>query len=203
MTGRLEDGQELNQVALAEQFGVSRVPIREALRQLQAEGLITAAPHRRAVVAGLTLDGLLEIFEARVLLEAYLLDMVLDRGHADVDALRRICDAAEGDLSHDEWLARNREFHQMLYRGSGSRIALVLVDQLAARIQRYLHLWSSGTGVRRERQANAEHRSILDAVERRDGDRARLELELHISHTRDQVVELFGARGPDAAGATP
>src|SRR3974390_951979 len=72
-SGQLEDGAELNQVALAEHFGVSRVPVREAMRQLQAEGWITARPHHRAVVQALSPERILEMIELRVLLEAHLM----------------------------------------------------------------------------------------------------------------------------------
>ena len=66
--GDFADGTELNQVDLAREFGVSRVPIREALRQLRAEGLITSEPHMRAAVVGHTLERVVEILELRMLL---------------------------------------------------------------------------------------------------------------------------------------
>src|SRR3954470_22753642 len=71
--GQFADNEELNQVELAEFFGVSRVPIREALRQLQAEGLVQAIAHHRAVVTGLTLPQILEAVEMRAVLEHHLL----------------------------------------------------------------------------------------------------------------------------------
>jgi DNA-binding GntR family transcriptional regulator len=68
LRGDFEDGMELNQVDLAREFGVSRVPIREALRQLKAEGLISSEPHMRAAVVGHTLERVIEILELRILL---------------------------------------------------------------------------------------------------------------------------------------
>src|SRR3954466_12222072 len=67
--GQFADNEELNQVELAEYFGVSRVPIREALRQLQAEGLVQSIAHHRTVVTGLTLPQILEAVEMRAVLE--------------------------------------------------------------------------------------------------------------------------------------
>src|SRR5262245_61534976 len=77
--GQFEDNEELNQVELANFFGVSRVPIREALRQLQAEGLVHNIAHHRSVVAGLTLAQILEAIEMRALLEAHLLRKAIPR----------------------------------------------------------------------------------------------------------------------------
>src|SRR5216684_1740841 len=71
--GQFADGEELNQVELANFFHVSRVPIREALRQLQAEGLVHIIAHHRTVVAGLTVAQILELIEMRAVLESYLL----------------------------------------------------------------------------------------------------------------------------------
>src|SRR5436853_263909 len=70
--GQFEDGEELNQVELAQFFNVSRVPIREALRTLQAEGLVRIVAHRKTVVVGLTLDELLQLIELRAVLESHL-----------------------------------------------------------------------------------------------------------------------------------
>src|SRR5215469_11054122 len=78
-SGQLEDGAELNQVALAEHFGVSRVPVREAMRQLQAEGWITAPAHHRAVVRAVSLESIIEIFEVRAMLEVHLVSKAIPK----------------------------------------------------------------------------------------------------------------------------
>src|SRR5262245_58954508 len=78
-SGALADGAELNQAALAAHFGVSRVPVREAMRELQAEGLIDSQAHRRAVVRGLSIDRLLETYEVRAVIEGYLVELATER----------------------------------------------------------------------------------------------------------------------------
>src|SRR5215471_10919871 len=72
--GDLADGAVLNQAAIAAHFGVSRVPVREAMRELQAEGLIETRAHRLAVVRGLDVERLIEVYELRALLEGYLIE---------------------------------------------------------------------------------------------------------------------------------
>ena len=108
--GQFADGEELNQVELANFFGVSRVPIREALRQLQAEGLVQNIAHHRTIVAGLTLAEILELIEMRAVLEVHLLRRSapgLDR--ASLERIRRICDEGVTVLliEHDVRLVMN------------------------------------------------------------------------------------------------
>lgn len=191
LSGTLTDGQELNQVALAEHFGVSRVPVREALRQLQAEGLISAKAHHRAVVTSLTMEHIVEIFEIRILLESYLLEKAIPNSDAaHLAALEDLLDRLDAIEDHHEWVATNREFHRLLYQPSERTITIALVEQLGARIERYLTAWSAGEGVQRMAEAGAEHRAILAAVGEKDVRRARTELELHIMRTRQGVEHL-------------
>lgn len=196
--GVFEDGEELNQVELAEHFGVSRVPLREAMRQLQAEGLISVEAHRRAIVTGLTPDTLVEMFDLRNLLESYLLELAIPNiGKTELEQLREICDDMEVTSDHVEWLTLNREFHRNLYRPAGRAFTLSLVGQLTGKAQRYLSLWSAGKGIDRVDDANREHRKILAAVKTGDGDTAVEVLKTHVSHTRERVEAMFAARSEE------
>src|SRR5689334_23387129 len=94
--GQFEDREALNQVELAEFFGVSRVPIREALRQLQAEGLVQNIAHHKTVVTGMNLAQILEAVEMRAVLEGHLLRKAGKRlEKADIDRLRKICEETD------------------------------------------------------------------------------------------------------------
>src|SRR5260370_34213019 len=94
--GVFDDGDELNQVALSKYFGVSRVPIREALRELQAEGLVTSRAHMRSVVNGLRADVIVEIFELRALLEISLAERSCTRIQpTELERLLALCDAMD------------------------------------------------------------------------------------------------------------
>ena len=103
--GQFADSEELNQVQLSEFFGVSRVPIREALRQLQAEGLVRNIAHHRTIVTGLTLPQILESIEIRAVLEAHLLCKAEKRfDQSAIDALiddRRTRIARDGHIARD------------------------------------------------------------------------------------------------------
>lgn len=193
--GEFEDGEELNQVALAEHFGVSRVPLREAMRQLQAEGLITVEAHRRAVVTGLTPETLVELFDLRTLLESYLLELALpSTSGKELEELADICKRMEATSDRLEWLSLNREFHRLLYRPARRAFSLSLVEQLMGKAQRYLNLWSAGKGIERRDEANREHRRILAAAKRGDVEGATQVLRTHIAHTRQRVEAMFLSR---------
>lgn len=194
LAGEFTDGDELNQVTLAKRFGVSRVPVREALRQLQAEGLVHSVAHMRTTVRGLDVDRVLEVLDVRILVEGYLLAKAASNMDDDaVSRLEQLVDAMDTAEDQDTWLELNREFHTALYAASKAEFVQELADQLQRRIQRYVHM-RSDAGVDRHEEANIEHRRIVDALRRGDVDRATLELELHIAHTRDRVVRMFAEK---------
>src|SRR5579872_6296144 len=118
--GDIPEGMQLRQDAIANQFQVSRIPVREALRQLDAEGLITIVPNRGAVVPALSPDDVEELFTIRALLEPEVLRLSIPRlteedfAEAEV-VLRRY----EGELQHEDhlfsWGRLNWQFHSILY----------------------------------------------------------------------------------------
>ncbi|MFN8164242.1 MAG: GntR family transcriptional regulator [Solirubrobacterales bacterium] len=201
-SGALADGEELNQVAIAEQFGVSRVPVREAMRELQAEGLIEAATHRRAVVRAISLERLTETFEVRALLEGFLIERAIERiDSARVKRLRALEEKMIKTKDHAAWLKLNAKFHQSLLEAAESVTAMEMVEQLRTRGERYTKMWSRGMGIERVQEAGEEHRRILDAVEKGDAKAARRETEAHVLHTRDRLLRLRDDRNGEA-GAT-
>jgi DNA-binding GntR family transcriptional regulator len=188
-SGELADGAELNQAAIAAHFGVSRVPVREAMRELQAEGLIDSQAHRRAVVRGLNIDRLLETYEVRAEIEGHLVEVATERISAKVlkelRALEREMRAIE---VHADWLRANAEFHRRLYAPAGNETAFEMIDLLRFRAERYVRLWSGGAGLHQPIEAGKEHAAVLRHVAKGDGVAAREELERHILSTRDRLA---------------
>lgn len=189
--GQLEDGAVLNQVELAEHFGVSRVPVREAMRRLEAEGLIDASAHRRAVVRGLSLARLSEAYELRALLEGHLAAAAvpkLDRARLDrLAALNRELREAP---DHVRYLEINGRFHSTLYEAAERPLALEFVDTLRQRAERYVQMWSRGRGLDRGRQVAREHAAIVRLARAGDAEGVRGAVEEHIEHTLKAVLEL-------------
>ncbi|MGH8704166.1 MAG: GntR family transcriptional regulator [Burkholderiales bacterium] len=196
--GQFSDGEELNQVELASYFKVSRVPIREALRQLQAENLVRNIAHRRSAVIGLDLEEVLELIEIRAVLEGHLIAKAGPRlDAAALQRLRSLCD--EMDRIEDygyNWVLKNWEFHRTLYHPSGLKAAIALVERLNLGVERYVR--RSG-GMKRLRQAAVEHRRILKDVERKDFAAARAHMQEHILQTGEQVRRHYGKAGRRAA----
>ncbi len=197
--GQFADGEVLNQVQLATYFKVSRVPIREALRRLQAEGVVSNVAHRQVVVIGLELHEIIELIELRALLECYLLEKTAPRlGGEEIAHLRRLCD--EMDLIRDYdygWVLKNWEFHRRLYQPSNSSAAIALVEQLHLKVERYVR-----RAGRAERlgQAAAEHRQILADLERQDLAGACAQLRDHILHSGQEVRRFLATVGDGPPG---
>jgi DNA-binding GntR family transcriptional regulator len=205
LAGELADGAVLNQVSLASLFGVSRVPVREAMRQLQAEGLIETRAHRVAVVRGLDSDRIAELYALRSVLEGWVIELAAP--HLDAGVLAVAHDLNEEmrqEVDHPLWLALNARFHRCLSEPSGALTTLELLGRLRQQSERYVRLWSRSPGLHRTEEAYAEHAQILACL--RDGRTAdaRTAVEEHVLHTRDRVVA-YGqerATNPEAMDET-
>lgn len=198
-SGLLQPGERLNQAELADQLGVSRMPIREALHRLHSEGLVTLQPYRGAIVAGVSRHELQEIYEMRVALEALALrigyreDRPVDLDRAE-DVLRRM----ERANTSREWLQLNTEFHDLLYVGADRPLLLESIDMLRNKSDRYLRLFAE----QRDRKAHAmeEHWAIIAALREGDADAAVHLLQEHLQHTITSLAQTIGDLEADEPG---
>jgi DNA-binding GntR family transcriptional regulator len=184
--GQFADDEELNQVELAQYFNVSRVPIREALRQLQAEGLVRIVAHHKSVVAGLSVQEIVELIEMRAVLEAH---MVLKSApHLDARAIARLnklCDKMDRMTDYgSDWVLKNWEFHRTLYGAGSSKTMIEFVERIHLKIERYAR--QAGTD-KRLREAATEHRNILTHIERQDYAGAAARIERHVLNTGEEI----------------
>ena len=134
LAGALPAGTQLRQDALAAELGISRIPVREALVQLEAEGLVTILPHRGAVVAELSPDEVTELFELRALIEPALLQRSAPRLTArDYAELHGILAEYGAELRAQHvarWGELNTRFHMLLYRHAGRPRSLAMAESL-------------------------------------------------------------------------
>ena len=141
ITGQLPDGTPLRQERLAAELGVSRVPLREAIRQLEAEGLVTSELHKGTVVSSLSLDEIEELFEIRVRMETWLFEAAIPRmTDADFKLAEQITEEALRSGNVENWGELNWRFHEALYKPSGKRIALRLLRTVHDNANRYINL---------------------------------------------------------------
>ena len=181
--GELEPGRSISQTKLARDFGVGRTPIREALRMLQREGLVIAAPNRRVMIADLTAEDFEEILIARLALETVAIrltvptltsaDFAALEGHmAQMEHYRKAGDQAGFRGPH-------RAFHHTLVAGAGARVSAE-IGELADHSERYrLRFGPFGSWDDRR----TEHRAVLDAAASGDADRAAHRLAEHYVRT--------------------
>lgn len=188
--GELPGGTRLNQDEIAAKFGVSRIPVREALRQLEAEGLVQIIPHRGAVVSTLSPEELRELYEIRITLESLAVRRAIPNVTMDVvQELERLLAELERTEDPLTWLDLNREFHNALYAPSGLKRLCHLIDTLRRNTERYLRIYVGPLG--RIPLAQREHRKILEAYRERDADTAVAALQEHLSNTLEGLLRFF------------
>lgn len=200
MRGEIPGGAEINQVELANKLGVSRVPVREALRRLQAERLLDANPFQRFVVVKLSREQVMELYDLRVELEIFAALRSRRRPgflKHELPAARRAADALVVTMSGEEWLQADMDFHRLI-DGRDAAVTTI-IDEVRFRIYRYLHL--AKPDMARRKEVLDEHAAILEALENGDEAEIRRTISEHVQHTRDRLA-LFGEAG-DAAGAVP
>jgi DNA-binding GntR family transcriptional regulator len=194
VTGRLKGGERLHQDGIASRLGVSRMPVREALRQLESEGLVVFTPHRRVSVVALSADELREIYQIRTALELLALDLAVPRmSPHDLAALGDLLEQMDRVTDPGRWLDLNRAFHRTLYRASGRARLCALIDSLRGNVERYLRIYVSGREHRA--RAQAEHRRIVRACRRRQAAAAKKALHRHLLGTVDHLEAVLRRAG--------
>lgn len=198
LSGAVAAGEALRQDALAREFGISRIPIREAFHQLAAEGLVTLHPHRGAVVTALSALDIAELFDLRAMLEPDLIRRAVPRLQASdfarAETLLADYAAAIGRGDLEAYGELNREYHLSLYRASGRNQTLELVRVLLANTDRYTRVqlaMSDGATTR----AKHEHATLLELCRAGDAEgAARLTLD-HVLAVRHDLLQLLQPDG--------
>jgi DNA-binding GntR family transcriptional regulator len=182
LDGQYAGGMQLRQDALAEEFGVSRIPIREGLLQLEAEGLVKIYPHRGAIVAEFSPAEIQELFEFRALIEPRLLEKSAPSlSSSDFEQLRTILREYGEELRSrhvDRWGALNTQLHTLLYSHADSPKIGATAHQLLQSSDRFTRMQIFYTDGRE--RAEREHKMIVDLCESSDVAKAADVLRKHI-----------------------
>ena len=183
LNGVLPPGIQIRQEALAGQFGVSRVPVREALRQLETEGLVTTELHKGAFVSSRTLEEIVEMLDVRIALETRALKLAIPNLTREILAkARKILDTYDHSDEPQEWRDLNLSFHLTLYTACNRPRLVKMIEDVQLMNSHFMRTYISATVGRTG--AQAEHREILNACAAGDSRRALRLLETHIEHTR-------------------
>ena len=194
LDGTYPAGSQLRQDALGEAYGVSRIPVREALFQLEAEGLVRIVPQKGAIVSELSLDEINDVFDLRLILEPRMLAQSAPRFDAkDLDGLddiQRRFEKAIKARNVSEWGQLNADFHMALYARAPQPRTKTIVAALLQTSDRYTRLQLSNTkamGI-----AEKEHAHLIELCRAQKIEEACRFLERHIESVRTDLLRVVG-----------
>ncbi len=202
LAGELRPGEKVNEQALCARFGVSRTPLREALKVLASGGLITLSPNRGASVVRITPEEIDELFPIMGALEGLAGELACARiTDAQVAEIRRMHDAMVEHYELGEsarYLKLNRAIHEAIFAAAGNAELTALYHTLMIRTHSVRFIAKKSP--HRWKEAVDDHVEIMDALEKRDGPRLSALLNLHLRHKAGMVHESL-MDGAEAAAA--
>jgi DNA-binding GntR family transcriptional regulator len=180
VTGQLHEGEPIRQDDVAALFNVSKIPVREALKHLEAEGLVAFQRNRGAVVHSLSEAEIVQIFEVRAMLESNAIRWAVpNMSAATLARAQALCDEFSRERDRLRWVELHWAFHSCLYADAQRPFLLDLIQSINNRTERYLHIQlTEGDG---RLVADTEHQSLIDACRRGDAEGAARQVQEHIT----------------------
>jgi DNA-binding GntR family transcriptional regulator len=199
LSGDRAAGSRLNLDEIAEELGVSRMPVREALKQLEAEGLVTIYPHRGVEVSQLAIGEIEEIFEIRTLLEQKAVEKAIPNlSQSDLDEMKAILTRMDDILGdRAEWMELNTRFHNVMNAACGWPRLIEMINILRVNVDRYLRTYWRVLGYEKPQ---AQHWALYKACCERDTEGAKVIVGEHFKSTS---AALLYELGEDHTGASP
>uniref|UniRef100_UPI0040481EB6 GntR family transcriptional regulator n=1 Tax=Rheinheimera sp. TaxID=1869214 RepID=UPI0040481EB6 len=194
LTGAIKAGEPLRQAALADELKVSRIPVREALLQLEAEGLVEFEAHKGATATRLSAEQVTELFELRALLECELLRLAIPKlTEAELaqseQLLQQMASAFHDVGTKSSWSELNTRFHLSLYKAADRQLTFEIVQNLIINSDRYIrvHLLLAG-GINK---ADPEHSALLNFCRKKQVKEACQLLHNHITGAAKEIVNIL------------
>lgn len=191
LSGVYHENEELKENAIGQELGVSRTPVREALRQLELEGLVTMIPNKGAYVTGITSKDIHDIYTIRSYLEGLCAKWACEHiTEAQIEALEEVLYLSDfhARRSHFEQLVElDNKFHDLIYSASGSKILNHVLSDFHQYVERVRKITLAMPS--RAAKSNKEHAAIVDAIKKRDGQLAEALAHEHIINTIKNMDE--------------
>lgn len=195
--GTLLPNERLMEVQLAEELGVSRTPVREAIRKLELEGFVVMIPRKGAYVAGISLKDVADVFEIRAALEGLAAGLAAERiTEEELEELERILVRKSEAIDQNDLeklIEIDTQFHEGLYQASRNEKLTQLINNLREQIQRFRATSLSTPG--RMREALEEHKKIVEAISERNITRAQELAQEHIENAENSMLEALRRSG--------
>lgn len=195
--GTLKPRERLMEIQMAEELGVSRTPIREALRKLELEGFIVMVPRKGAYVADISFKDIADVFEIRAALEALAAGLAAERiTDEELEEMERlVAEKAEAITEHDmdRLVQVDTLFHEAIYKASRNQRLTNIINNLREQIQRYRTTSLAYPG--RMKRSLEEHRSIVEAIQSRDTQIAQQAAREHIENAENSMIEAIKKDG--------
>lgn len=193
LSGNLEEGALIRQELLAEEYDVSRMPVREALKRLDAEGLLVFKNNRGATVTKHSLEEIAEIFDVRTLLEVDLFARAIpNMTEAHFTACEQVLEEMDNSYrlgNVADWGPLNTEYHGRLYEAAARHLTENLLERVTLQADRYVSMHIDKLDHRDD--ASRDHHALLYSARKRDIVGATEQLRSHLVNTKNQVIELI------------
>ncbi|MBQ2985171.1 MAG: GntR family transcriptional regulator [Clostridia bacterium] len=187
--GELPGDMPLRQDEISAALSVSHIPVREAFRQLEAQGLVRIYPNRGAVVTKLSRKELSNVMDTRILLEVGALRLALPSITAeDIERARKMLDAFAAETDHVKGAELNLELHFTLYNPCDNPVLLALIDQMHANVDRYITPFY-GEENKADLYSLEDHNQIINACESKDVELATAILRTHLQRTKELLLK--------------
>lgn len=191
LSGKYSENEELKENTIGNELGVSRTPVREALRQLELEGLVKIIPNKGAYVTGISEKDIHDIYVIRSYLEGLCARWACEKITKDqIEALEEVIYLSEFHTKkehHEQIVELDNKFHELIYQASDSKILRHVLTDFHHYVQRVRKITLSKT--ERATDSNAEHTAILEAIRTRDGDLAERLAHEHIIKTIQNITK--------------
>jgi len=200
VTGQLRAGERLLIDELAEQFGVSKIPVREALKALEAKGWVESAPRRGTYVRRLSMAELHELFELRLIVEPEITAMAAHRRrNTHLQQLMALVEEGERAVERDDFVCSSRvnsQFHTVIAQAADNALAFSVIQELELRLCRYFFVaeWEE------RKESIHQHRYLYEAIRAQDAEEARRLTVAHLKHTEAMATRSISSqRTPELA----